>query len=592
MKKTWIVSLLLGCLSVAMQAQTIWHNPLNEDTAQVQGRAWNTEISINYNRMPLRLKPVLRQAVWDLSTNSAGLHINFFTNAPEIIVRYTVSQGLALPNMTTLAKSGLDLYVTDSEGHTDWCACPGNYHFGSQPGDTITFYYKDLSYHNNHKLGSEYRLFLPLYNTVQWLEIGIPEGSTFKYSPLPLERPIVAYGTSILQGASASRPGMAWTTQLQRRLDTPVYNLGFSGNAWMDSKVFEAISEIDAQLFIIDCMPNMYIWRDSIQHRAIEGVIKIRSKSSAPIILVENDGYLYGGINKKIAEECEVTNRELRKAYQALQKSGVKDLYYLTKEEIGLTPDAQVDGWHASDIGMTHYADACEKKIREILDWLPLTDFTPIRQRREPATYEWNERHEQVIARNRAVQPDILMIGNSITHYWGGEPYHRIHRNQPRWNQIFRGHIVTNMGFGWDRIENVLWRIYHGEIDDVHARDIFIMIGTNNLSVKDSPEKVAKGIVELVEVLKRKQPQAHIHVMKIFPRKDMLKKVNETNRLLEQSLSTGAQVSLLDLTQVLTQSNGQINPNYFGTDGLHPNQAGYDIIGNFLESSINHKTAR
>jgi len=589
MKRTWIVSTLLVFLSVTLQAQTLWYNPLNEDIPQVQGRAWNAEMKNSYNRIPQRFKPTLREAVWNLSTNSAGLFIEFYTNATEITIRYTVSESLSLPNMTTLAKSGLDMYVIDSEGHTDWCACPGNYHFGSQLGDTITFCYKDLSYHNNHKLGSEYRLFLPLYNTVEWLEIGIPEGDIFKYSPMPLERPIVAYGTSILQGASASRCGMAWTAQLQRRLDTPFYNLGFSGNAWMDAQVFDALSEIDAQLYILDCMPNMYVWRDSIQSRTVAGIKKLRSKSEVPILLVENDGYLYGEINKLIAKECEVTNRELRKAYQTLQQSGIKNIYYLTKEEIGLTPDAQVDGWHASDIGMTLYANAYEKKIHEILKCKPLTQYSPIRQRREPATYEWNERHEQVIQRNRGINPDILMIGNSITHYWGGEPYHRIHRNQPRWNQLFKGHKVTNMGFGWDRIENVLWRIYHGELDDIQAHDIFLMIGTNNLSVKDSPEKVAQGILELVDVIVRKQPQAHIHVMKIFPRRDMFKTVNETNRLLEQKLKTGTKISLLDLTPVLTLGNGQINPSFFGNDGLHPNEAGYNAIANFLEASINHK---
>lgn len=589
MKKAMITGLLPILLSAMLQAQTVWHDPLKADTARVQGRAWSVEMGNNYGRMPARMKSMLREAVWNLSTCSAGLYIEFYTNAPEIIVRYTVSGSLTLPNMTTLATSGLDLYVTDSDGHTDWCACPGNYRFGQQPGDTITFRYNDLTYHNNHKLGSEYRLFLPLYNSVKWIEIGTPEESVFKFSPLSNERPIVAYGTSILQGASASRAGMAWTSQLQRRLDTPIYNIGFSGNAWMDSQIFDALSEIDTQLYILDCMPNMYIWRDSIQSRTVAGVKKLRSKSNAPILLVENDGYMYGAINKKIAEECDVTNRELSKAYKTLQDAGIKDIYYLTKEEIGLTPDSQVDGWHASDIGMTIYADAYEKKIREILNWHPLSQYTPVRQRREPAIYEWNERHQQVINRNRSAHPDILMIGNSITHYWGGQPYHRIHRNQQCWDNLFEGHTVTNMGFGWDRIENVLWRIYHGELDDVQAHDIFLMIGTNNLSVKDSAEKVAQGIVELVDAIAHKQPEAHIHVMKIFPRRDMNKAVNDTNRLLEQKLKTNARISLLDLTPILTLGNGQINPTYYGTDGLHPNQAGYEAIADFLKSSINTK---
>ena len=85
------------------------------------------ELKDNYHRMPDRLKPVMRDAVWQLSTNSAGLHIDFYSNAPEIVVRYTVSGNKTLPNLTTIAVSGLDLYATDCHGVTDWCACPGNY---------------------------------------------------------------------------------------------------------------------------------------------------------------------------------------------------------------------------------------------------------------------------------------------------------------------------------------------------------------------------------------------------------------------------------------------------------------------------------
>ncbi len=578
--------LYMLCCTLVLQAQMVWHNPLSGDTARVQGRGWNMEAGGNYHRFPDRLKTLLRTEVWQLSNNSAGLHVDFYSNAPEIIVRYTVSGNKTLPNLTTIAVSGLDLYATDSNGKTDWCACPGNYSFGQATADTITFHYKGLTYHNQHRLGSEYRLFLPLYNTVTWLEIGTPEGSTFKWSPLSTEKPIVIYGTSIAQGASASRPAMAWTNILQRRLDAPIYNLGFSGNAWMDEAVFDALSETDARMYILDCMPNMYRWKEDIYTRTLAGVKKLRQKSEAPILLVENDGYMYGTTNPSIAEETKVTNEELHRVYEALLQQGVKNLYYLTMEEIGLTPDSQVDGWHASDVGMEQYAAAYMTKIMDILDLHPLTDYVAVRQRREPATYEWNERHESVLQRHRTIQPDVLMIGNSIMHYWAGEPSHRIHRNVEAWNRLFEGMQVTNMGFGWDRIENVLWRIQHGELDGISPKHICLMIGTNNISIREKPEKIARGITELADAIRRKQPQAHLHVLTVFPRKDMNADVKAVNQLLKQMLHTDALTDLIDMTSALTLPNGQIDPSLYGTDGLHPAAKGYEKVAETLKKVI------
>src|SRR5574344_190747 len=386
---------LLMCCS-ALQAQTTWYNPLDGDVPNIQGRAWNKEIGRSFGRLPQRALPLLRHPVHYLSGPPAGLYIQFYTNAPSITVKYLCANPLTLPNLTTIAVSGVDMYTTDCHGSTFWCACPGAYRFGQPPSDTFTVNYRNLAYNNIHQLGNKYRLFLPLYNSVSYLKIGVPSDKYFKFAPLSIERPIVVYGTSIAQGASASRPAMAWTNILQRRTQYPVINLGFSGNALMDAAVYDLLSEIDARVFILDCMPNMYGVRDSIVSRTLSGVQKVRAKSKAPILLVENDGYMYGQTNVPIQKECEATNAELKKAYKQLLADSVKNIYYMTKEEIGMTPDAQVDGWHASDIGMELYAAAYMKKIGQILNYHPMPLFAPRTQRREPETYEWDERHNAV----------------------------------------------------------------------------------------------------------------------------------------------------------------------------------------------------
>lgn len=583
-KSRFALLLVVSLLALGLQAQTKWYDPLDGDTPYIQGRAWNKEIGKSFHRFPQRAQPVLRKPVWDLSTNTAGLYIEFYTNAPSIKVRYLCSGGRTLPNLTTIAVSGLDLYTTDCDGVTNWCACPARYYFGSEPTDTISYRYLDLAYHNRHNQGNKYRLFLPLYNSVTAMKIGVPEGSFFQFAPASVERPILVYGTSIAQGASASRPGMAWSNILQRRLDAPVINLGFSGNALMDAAVYDLISEVDAKMFILDCMPNMYRIHDSIVNRTIAGVQKIRAKSKAPILLVENDGYMYGKTNAPIENECNVTNAQLRKAYEQLIADGVKDLYYLSKEEIGMTPDSQVDGWHASDIGMELYADAYMKKIKEIFNYHPMSLFKPCTQRREPETYSWDERHNAVITRNSTTNPEILMIGNSITHYWSGEPAYTPRQwGLQAWKKLFGKKRVTNMGYGWDRIENVFWRLYHGELDNCHPQQICMNIGTNNLELNTN-EEIVEGILGLVQLIRERQPQARLHVIKIYPRRGQEDRVARLNDLLQSRLPKDNMIDIADATSrlLLTDGSGKIDESLF-RDGLHPNEKGYARIVEVLK---------
>ena len=105
----------------------------------------------------------------------------------------------------------------------------------------------------------EFMLYLPLYDGIDKLEIGIDPGAEIVASELnspDRENPIVMYGTSILQGASASRPGMAATNIIGRRFDREVLNLGFSANAFLDKEIAELMSEVEASAYVLDFVPN------------------------------------------------------------------------------------------------------------------------------------------------------------------------------------------------------------------------------------------------------------------------------------------------------------------------------------------------
>lgn len=124
---------------------------------------------------------------------------------------------------------------------------------------------------------------------------------------------------------------------------------------------------------------------------------------------------------------------------------------------------------------------------------LPAT-LKPEPHQRDP--YDWNARHEAVKKRNRAVKPEYVMIGDSITHYWGGEPSGDSNkRGEASWEKLFGPHAVTNMGFGFDYVDNAYYRVQNGELAGISPRVIIILLGTNNLGHrKDAPQACADNI--------------------------------------------------------------------------------------------------
>ncbi|HVJ46924.1 MAG TPA: hypothetical protein VM511_11095, partial [Luteolibacter sp.] len=85
--------------------------------------------------------------------------------------------------------------------------------------------------------------------------------------------------------------------------------------------------------------------------------------------------------------------------------------------------------------------------------------------------YDWNKRHEEILAIKDKIDPEIVLIGDSITHLWGGQPNEpKGNRGAIAWKELFGEKRVLNCGFGWDRTQNVLFRINNGEIDGLKPK--------------------------------------------------------------------------------------------------------------------------
>lgn len=367
MKKIYLLLVIFSVLTA--NAETLkWYNPLSGATPDVCGRGWNQEIGKNYTRMPERFNGKVTKAVWNLSRNSAGIYILFNTNARKINVRYTLANSLpSYPNMAPLNHSGIDLYAIDHDGKKHWIPNQMNYNLQAS-GDTAMFTYSDVLIPESGSKGFDYILFLPTYNTTKFLEVGVDESSTFSFKK-EQEKPVVCYGTSICHGASASRPGLIWTNILMRETAVPFINLGFSGNALMEPEVFDALSEIDARAYIIDCIPNSFKFEGNsttIEERFPAGIKKLRSRSNAPIIIAEcivakDDMFVSQKDSRKVR-----ANNILKKIFKQLKADGIKNIYYVTAEDFRLTRDCFIEGTHPNDLGMVLYAKAYEKVLAKV----------------------------------------------------------------------------------------------------------------------------------------------------------------------------------------------------------------------------------
>lgn len=315
----------------------------------------------NYLRFPAPYENTLREAVWKLSRHSAGIGIRFRTDSRNILVRWTVLNEGNLPHMPATGVRGVDLYAHTGK---EW-----QYVRTGFPSEKTTEY---ALLTKGDGIAREYLLNLPLYDGVASVEIGVDasaETGPPRVRYLLDKKPVVYYGTSIAQGGCASRPGMAFTSILARRLDRSFINFGFSGNGTIETSVGEAMTEVDAALYVIDCNANTKA--ELIYDRTLALVRMLKSRrQDTPVLLVEgfmNESYYFNpaaGVNDAIAQQ----QNELRRAYDTLRKSGVKGLYYHEGEGlIGRDHEATVDGIHPNDIGMMRMADALFPVIRKIL---------------------------------------------------------------------------------------------------------------------------------------------------------------------------------------------------------------------------------
>ncbi len=340
----------------AAEPPLAWH-----DVTQwgVEGRAFaDMERKKWFDRLPAVADGKVTAAVWGLSRDSAGMMVRFKTDATVLWANYTLSkERLAGANMTAIGASGLDLYARDDTGKWRWVGV-------TRPDAKVVRQQIIAGLAPGLR---EYAVYLPLYNGVENLSLGVPPDAKFERLAPRAAKPIVFYGTSITHGASATRPGMVHTAILGRRFDRPVINLGFSGNGRMDAAVGDLLVKIDAAVFVIDCLPNMNAAQ--VRERTVPLVKQLRAVHPAvPIVLVEDRRNTNSWILPARNQHHTDNHAALREAHAALQKEGIKGLFYVAGDGLlGDDAEAATDGSHPSDLGFVRQADVFEPVLRAAL---------------------------------------------------------------------------------------------------------------------------------------------------------------------------------------------------------------------------------
>jgi hypothetical protein len=357
----------IGALIPAAKAQplkgkldedgTTWHDLRS---LGIEGQGW-TATKAPYDRLPAKAEGVVRPPVWGLSRHSTGLCVRFVTDASTIQVRWNLtSPNLAMPHMPATGVSGVDLYMLSDKGTWQWLGV-------GQPTKQL----------NQTRIATgippgrhEFLLYLPLYNGVTDAAIGVPKEANVILAPPRPEhrrRPIVFYGTSITQGGCASRPGMVHTAIIGRSLQCPVINLGFSGNGTMDPEVGNLIAELDAALYVIDCLPNMNA--KAVQERAGSLVTRLRqARPSVPILLVEDRSYSNASVIPGLRQRNAESRAALRRVLEQLKSQGVTGIHYLAGDKLlGDDGEGTVDGSHPTDLGFARQAEVMRAAIAPLL---------------------------------------------------------------------------------------------------------------------------------------------------------------------------------------------------------------------------------
>jgi lysophospholipase L1-like esterase len=192
-----------------------------------------------------------------------------------------------------------------------------------------------------------------------------------------------------------------------------------------------------------------------------------------------------------------------------------------------------------------------------------------------------DNRHRTFLQIAQGAPVELLFVGDSITDGWRNA-------GQPIWDQHFAPFKPANFGIGGDTTQGVLWRMQNGELDGYKAKLIVMMLGTNNIN-RNPNDDIVEGDRLIIEEFKKRQPQAKVLLLGIFPRaaeptNPYRASIKEINGKLAK-LADNKQVFFMDIGDKFLTSDGTLTTEIM-PDGLHPNLKGYRIWADAISDRV------
>ena len=200
-----------------------------------------------YKRMNAEDAKKANPGVYKLHRMTSGGRIVFETNSPYIAINVKADL-FPMGHMTYLGTFGFDIYEDRGEGFK-----------------YLTPLVPPVDCMKNGKAYECLRIFrtpgvkklmlhFPLYGFVDELYIGFDENSYVKKLESHYEdkKPLVFYGSSVTQGACATRPGNCYPPIVSLKSNIDFINLGFSGSAGAEKELAEYIANIPMSAFIME----------------------------------------------------------------------------------------------------------------------------------------------------------------------------------------------------------------------------------------------------------------------------------------------------------------------------------------------------
>lgn len=351
-----IVSLLL-CITMSGQKRTYKYVDASE--LNVIGKVLPTPkpfARLDTARYKFDDKVAVRYAEY-----STGLSVLFRTDSRNISAKWVTSGSNAGANMTAIVQKGLDLYIKQNG---EWVfAGVGTPDMRKEPHDV----HESLIVGNMAEGPKECLLYLPLFDRVDSLAIGVDEDAYIEPMENPFKFKIIFKGSSITHGASASRPGMTYPARFGRDNGYYVCNLGFSGRSKLQPEFARILADSETDAFVFDAFSNPPA---SVIYENFDAFVDtIRaSHPEAPMIFLQTERRETRNFNQR-SEEIESAKQKAGEEMVRKRMEKDKNIYFIdSKDFLGHDHVATADGTHPNDIGFSRMLDCIEPAIMEILE--------------------------------------------------------------------------------------------------------------------------------------------------------------------------------------------------------------------------------